>query len=1742
MKQYSIDKTYSLLRNRMEDYIKTNYLGKNDELRAMCKDILADSLCQIPYIEANPEYVSVKNGISENTVLTYEKPSLVAMCEKKLKVIDTPYVHQIKALEEYHNGKDLFVATGTGSGKTECFMWPMISSIMNERSNNPDSWSVRGVRALILYPMNALVSDQLSRLRKMIGDENGEFHKICDELRADARYPQFGMYTGRTPYPGENNEKRNKELASTLDKGLVKIDPAAKESLIDDGKYPSKYDLESFIASVREGKHFTDKRDAEMITRQEIINNCPDILVTNYSMLQYMLIRPIEQPIWNSTKEWLDADRSNKILFIIDEAHMYKGAAGGEVALLIRRFMNKLGIDRSRLRFILTSASVPKNKKEDVEKFACDLSASEYTKSNFVIITGEQESVDDSHALSHSADVLSRFYKEQMELSKDTIQQICKALKFDMQNCDWESDDDVAYRLTDNLYNCQPMLKILKQCRGNATKLTELAHIAYPNDDEAEAERALNVLLALATTAKKRNGQAFFPARMHMFFKGISGLYGCVNPECSEYNKKIGIGKIYTYRRSACSCGGKVFELYNDRSCGTLFLKGYYDRTKCDCIWNEKGLSDEKQFVSVSLYLPLSKEPPRNSSVHWMNVKTGRLFSDDTHAGESGYVKVCLPKPTANSKFDKAENISLAFNKCPHCDKNNLHVTDFSTKGNEPFFHLVSEQLHIQPPTMTDKKDIERTPNEGRKVLLFSDSRQTAATLAKDLTKAADDEAIKKAIPIAARNLMDWCEENDEKPSLKYLYVFLLEVCYKYNLKLFYGKDEEAFNRDIAKFKSEYEDEPDDFDYYEFMDDEISPKLPGLYYSQLLTQFCSNFRSFVDLAVCWLSPTDRAITTLIKKIKKTDIEISKKELTQLLCAWINEALTDSYSLDNSIVLDIRRNLTKYSRFGLDSDKLLNKFEKLLKEKYDDESIKKLAELIDNEFLQISQEDDRKYINPAKVTITVGDEHSWYKCERCGSVFPFSLYGKCARCCKGNVHLMDSQELQGLSFWREPVIQALNGEYSHITGINTEEHTAQLSHKDQRQTMWSTTEDIERRFKNVYIDENDKPVDILSSTTTMEVGIDIGSLTAVGLRNIPPMRENYQQRAGRAGRRGASISTIVTYVENGPHDNYYYEHPEAIISGDPRTPWIDNNNQKLSQRHLNVICVTDAFEVLGLDINTLPIGTFFERYYDDFLSALRKWSLSDHQKQILLPDGISFDKEVIMHDIIADIDEIKDDYHAFPENYKNESYNAEENNDQSVLDVLLSKGIFPTYSFPRNVVGFNIDSSKGDKLEQRPDRGLNIAISEYAPGRIVVVNKKTYRSGGIYSFYSKYRNLYEAAKPYFEGNNSYHKSVYSCDNSACNWFGTEKPKDNKCPFCHSSDISTHTLLVPWGFAPENARSLPESESENDFSYAELPCYSITPSEDELISSDKFKMLKYVRKENQPLLIMNKGPQSDGFTVCQKCGAAVAGDDVDALKKIGRPYVPISKKGYPCSHVAENVFLGDTFITDLALLEIKLDPAKINVFDIKLWLESATVTLAEAILLAASRLLDIEYSELSCGYRYRYNTNEVFADIFVYDSLSSGAGYSYGVVNNIDMLLAETRNVLSSCPSNCEDTCHNCLSNYQNKRNQHIMNRFNALQLLDWTENGSLARGIAEKEQERLVSGVNEWLKIDGRYSIISEHDALYVVGQSIKRKLYIYPAMWNEKSGSIPEDCIAIPDVKLKKSMPEAVSIIMNGIK
>lgn len=368
MAEYSVQNIHQELVGKLKDYIQAQYFGENDLLLSASKDLLDEknSIYKDPYIESNQTYQILEGGLENANLPKNIKDFLSQMSDKKLGVFKDPYSHQIKALEDFYQGNDILVTTGTGSGKTECFMWPLVANLAIEAKTSPHSWNKRGVRALLLYPMNALVADQISRLRKMIGNCGGEFHKLFTEYtgRTNNRTPQFGMYTGRTPYPGEPVTKKNIELAKTLERDLIDRSPELIAELKSLGKYPSKYNLKTFTANLKKGLHQPNLQDAELITRKEMQDYCPDILVTNYSMLQYMLIRQIEQPFWSNTKNWLNESPDNKLLIVIDEAHMYHGSAGGEVALLIRRLMYKLGITRDKVRFILTSASIPVDNEE----------------------------------------------------------------------------------------------------------------------------------------------------------------------------------------------------------------------------------------------------------------------------------------------------------------------------------------------------------------------------------------------------------------------------------------------------------------------------------------------------------------------------------------------------------------------------------------------------------------------------------------------------------------------------------------------------------------------------------------------------------------------------------------------------------------------------------------------------------------------------------------------------------------------------------------------------------------------------------------------------------------------------------------------------------------------------------------------------------------------------------------------------------------------------------------------------------------------------------------------------------------------------------------------------------------------------------------------------------------------------------------------------------------------------------
>lgn len=1744
MDKYGVSSTHEAIKNKMLDYINTVYLGKNDWLREACKEDINKQgiLYQKPYVEANPAYLVCNNGIENADIPADVKKIFNEMIKRNLGVFADPYKHQVDALEAFYHDYDLFIATGTGSGKTECFMWPLVSKLVKEQMERPSSWKVRGVRAIMLYPMNALVSDQLGRLRKMIGNSEHGFHELLSELVPGNRVPQFGMYTGRTPYPGESDVSQNNSLANTMKRDILDQPADVKEKLSELGKYPSKSNLEEYITRLGEKNPnpvLTNPLDAELITRQEIQQNCPDILITNYSMLEYMLMRPIEQSIWKSTKEWLRSDKDNKLLFIIDEAHMYRGSAGGEVALLIRRVLHKLGIKRNQVQFILTSASVPTGKDKDVLNFACDLSAQSRENNTFVLINGTQEEVI-INGFEFDPKALYDFHIDELQnetTRMDALREFARLVGIiDMPSSDDEVD--VSSWLFGILRRCNPMLRIMKTSRGHATEVTELARIAFPDSGLEEAEKATNVLLAVAPLAKNIGGSVLYPARLHLFFRGLQGIFACSNPSCEcagENERKIGLGKIYLYKPGArCKCGGMIYELLNERSCGAIFLKGYRDITEQGkpFVWNEPGFQFTGNLKEVHYYIiPNDGSFSKTANVRkaWLNSITGRLDEYNDHPDEREYIHVAF----CDSEIQGRPDI-WTFKTCPKCSKLHFAATDFSTKGNEPFFNLVSEQFYVQPPVSKYKEQ----DNQGRKVLLFSDSRQRAAVLARDLTRAADEDAMKKALTVAACELQEWAKKEDKIPTLNLLYVVFLKVAYENKLRFFYGANEKDLADAVSQMGEKYAKRGGKVKY-DMVAKTLFKAIPEQYYEHLLSQLCNNFRSLTDVGLCWLEPCDiddETFEDIEDSFAENKVNMSLEEFKILFSAWAMEIMTSQYAIGSEIDDSVRRNLTAYhQRLGVEDENVLApRIKKILEKKgYSKDNIKIITKELAR-YLMKGVNTQVKYLNLDMVSLRYDENHEWYKCPRCSGVFPFALWGKCAHCGEGSPVLMQEKDFGGINFWRMPVLKAVHRDPTALmTRINTEEHTAQLSHKDQRQNTWSTTEDYEMRFQNVHID-NDRPVDVLSCTTTMEVGIDIGSLTAVGLRNIPPMRENYQQRAGRAGRRSAAISTIVTYTDNRPHDSYYFHNPQKIISGEPRTPWIDVANLKLVNRHFSVILINEYFNRFGIGIDKVGIVDFYEKYFEQFENYVRTLQEHSFDLSCLIPEMVEFDFEKSKESLVEQLKVLGQKVKDFPDEYKDDN-----NEDSSTLDVLLESGIFPTYSFPKDVIGFHVENRDGSKIVQKPDRSIEQAISDYAPGRLVVINKTTYKSGGLYSFHSKFRpNEQEhPARPFF-ASREYYRNLYYCNNMSCNWMGLEF--QSECPFCGGKTIEQQNLVKPWGFAPINGVSTKEIGAEAEITYAEDPCYSLTPKETEMISVPQYDHLRFSRRSSDPLIILNRGEKGSGFIVCKDCGAAVPGNDYEQIKKIRNPYRHPYVKYY-CSHPETelvNTYLGQQFRTDMVLYEICLDTEKVNADTSGMWIRRAGQTLAEAMTLAGGRLLDIEFNEIKSGYRIRYSQEEpkAYVDVFLFDSLSSGAGYCAALAEKTGELIEATRKVLKECPAKCDSACHECLMHYWNQRVQSQLDRFAALELLDWCEKSEIPDALSYELQETML---NPLRALDAEFEVSGDGKKHYVCKGAKRREIYIYPAMWSGQSKLLPVDAIALSDKLMKYALPKVDSIVRS---
>lgn len=257
------------------------------------------------------------------------------------------FEHQADAFEEaVVNNKHVVVTTGTGSGKTESFLLPLFYRLFREsrgwKKPNIEPRK-RAVRCIILYPLNALAEDQMVRMRKSLDDVRPDGHgpKPWLEKYANGNKLYFGRYTGKTP-KSWNDDKRSSQSKREAEKEWEALKAEIK------GYYTNFQETGDEVAlnAYREKRQLKfsipnpscpEEESAELNTRQDMIATPPDILITNYSMLNVMLMRDEENNLFESTKEWLAEDRENNVFtLIIDELHTYRGTAGTEVSYIIK--------------------------------------------------------------------------------------------------------------------------------------------------------------------------------------------------------------------------------------------------------------------------------------------------------------------------------------------------------------------------------------------------------------------------------------------------------------------------------------------------------------------------------------------------------------------------------------------------------------------------------------------------------------------------------------------------------------------------------------------------------------------------------------------------------------------------------------------------------------------------------------------------------------------------------------------------------------------------------------------------------------------------------------------------------------------------------------------------------------------------------------------------------------------------------------------------------------------------------------------------------------------------------------------------------------------------------------------------------------------------------------------------------------------------------------------------------------
>lgn len=1533
-------------------------------------------------------------------------------------------IHQERALEHIvKDNRNMVVSTGTGSGKTECYLYPIFNEIMREKeAGTLDS----GVRALLIFPMNALANDQQKKLRKLLAD-----------------YPDitFGRYTGETKHAKlkEEPEDAEKRLHQEYDlQHQEDLDESSRKSI------PN-----------------------ELMCREYMAKNPPHILLTNYAMLEFMLLRPDTAPFFDTSKA------KNWKFIVIDEAHTYKGAVGTEIAFLLRRLKERIQHQRSEeFRCIATSATLgTEGGKAALAQFATQLFGEPFDETD-VITTERQKRKPDINVRDYSIQDYKRIKEESLALNED------KRGKY----------------LYDALVSDGRLFKLYDVLADKPKDIIEVSNYVFADiEDNTLREQALIELIELAAAAKKSEYEsALLPARYHLFVKSLEGMFVEYYPR-----KRVFLDRKEKYRDATGEYS--VFEMANCQKCGQEYILGKTITKDSKSYLVQTSSMEKPEFYFISdkdIDEAFDEDDDLDEQSNFSSLDKYRLCLSCGRITEfSEKVDYSCCTSNDNKKIVTVYNLKYAgkgkeSNCCPACGATREGLIKRFLTANQPATFAVGKSLYDAIPPRPVRKESSSTTSDdlfsddlfgsldttvteiddqvidesGRKLLVFSDNRQEAAFYAGSFEKRYKQAMWRKVI------LNCLIETSEDGLSVDDLISKAKQMAEKEGL---YSLDLVERDNELEANVMSNEQKKEMAAHYimqEFMSPDIATGLEGLGYIQIFPDKLP----FPDNVSRYGVEGGNNIWNLYRFIFDT-----LRQKGTITFPEVVSPEDDFFSPRNHAGFFRNSGSEKIYRKGyvygfMPSEGHKNKRSamllKVLNHFNDDEENEAKAianlqqcydDIINNMksrgYVSVGPESDSgliyalnykkwkfKYIKP---------DEKLYRCKKCGKIFAYSLYNICPELkCDGELEEIPVSVIRSDSYY-----ESLYTGKQFIPMI-AREHTAQLSSETARQ--------YQEKFEQ-------GAINVLSCSTTFEMGVDVGELEATFQRNVPPETSNYIQRAGRAGRRTSSAAFSVTFARRNSHDMTFYQDPAEIIAGKIAAPVLEVDNEKIALRHLNSVVVAAFFKEYPEFFNGKVkriiafedkdnMGVELKKYLESKPQSLLDTIHNVFDSQIcnqLDVDNWGFVNELVGDDgklniaikereaDIAGLLEMKSDVNANSTDRELGIARAvtkliETLNDESSINFLSAKGVLPKYGFPIDTVSLDIINNKTREAEKLDlSRDLRMAISEFAPPAQIVANGKQWQSYAINTIPDKSWPTYV----YYECPSC--KRIYPPKSEVTEVTINIDEDVELCPECQA-EMKARKFIIPlFGFST-SYKDAPKQvgETRPKAYYATQTQFwsdsDLTESQQREVKS---RILNFNGKEVSAkyspggrLFVLNQGTNGAGLYVCPECGFTT---EVSKLPKRGHN----NKYGRGCSNkVLQRVSLGHQFSTDILKIQLPDHVVEQPHAD-SLEYKDQYLSVLYALLEGASAALDISRSDISgCITGNR--------QIVLYDDTPGGSGFVKYIYENLEAVIAKAKEkVNGSCGCTEETSCYGCLRNYGNQFYHDILSRGLAYRYLDWLLN-------------------------------------------------------------------------------------------